>query len=98
MSGDHIHYSAGQIQDAIAGIEANRKAFSEGSELVQAAYLRLQNASEGTAITSAVDAQNQARALREETAANVERVKMETQNSLTRVQGDDARFAAILGG
>lgn len=97
MSGDHIHYSPAQIGDALAQIESNRRVFEEGSQRVQAAYERLQAASSGTSINAAIDAQTQARALREETNANINQVKAAGQASLERVQGDDARFASILG-
>jgi hypothetical protein len=94
---DHIHYNPAQIGDALAQIEANRRVFEEGSQRVQAAYERLQGASSGASITAAIDAQNQARGLREETNANINSVKVAGQASLDRVQGDDARFASILG-
>ena len=95
---DQIKYSPAQILEATAAIEANRASFQDGSERVEAAYRRLEASSEGTAITSAIDAQTQARALRDQTNTNTAAVKAEAERSLERVQGDDNRFASILGG
>ncbi|MBM4574683.1 hypothetical protein GS896_25355 [Rhodococcus hoagii] len=93
-----INYSPAQIGDALGQLEIARQQFMDGAEGIQALYKELEALSSGTSITAAVDAQNQAMNLRQQTSENIEQVKRAAQGSLERVQGDDARFTSILGG
>ena len=96
-SPDHININPAVINDGLAAIDQQLRAFIAGTELAESAYGRLGADSSGISVSSALDAQAAAASSRQETIGNIGALKMAAANALARVQGDDARYAAKMG-